>query len=102
MNDTQQQPQARPQQAAAFARYNAAKQFYESIRAKQVKRLFALLFKGGKYSTKDLVQVLNIADPRAVVRDLKNQISAAGLKFTICTRWEHPADGARHKRYWME
>lgn len=88
--------------AAVFARYTAAVEFYKGIRSKQVKELFALLSRGGKYSTLDLSTRLGFADPRAVVRNLKNELNERGAKFKVCTQWTSNGKSARYKVYWLE
>ena len=88
--------------AAAFARYTAAVDFYKGIRSKQVKELFALFARGGKFSTLDLSTRLGFADPRAVVRNLKNELNERGANFKVCTQWTSNGKSARYKVYWLE
>lgn len=59
----------------------------------QKQRVKAALEKG-RFSTLDLARMLNLADPRAVIRDLRND----GLN--VCSQWEK-ANGKTYKVFWL-
>lgn len=65
----------------------------------QARRLFIYMSGGGSYSTLDLMRALNIADPRAVVRDMKKKLAEVGAPYEVVTRWVKPPRGARYKLY---
>ena len=61
----------------------------------QAERLYRLLSQGGKYGVIDIIDRMRIADPRAVVRTLRNM----GVK--VYDEWRK-ANGKRYKVYWIE
>lgn len=61
----------------------------------QAERLYRLLSYGGKYGVIDIIDRMRIADPRSVVRALRNM----GVK--VCDEWRK-ANGKRYKVYWIE
>ncbi len=62
--------------------------------AKQELKVYNLLTSGGKYTVLDIVMHTRIADPRSVIRCLRN----SGI--IVCDEWEEGND-SRYKRYWI-
>jgi hypothetical protein len=60
----------------------------------QMERLYRLLSDGNKHSTVDITDSIRIADPRAVIRELRKK----GI--VVCDEW-CKANGKRFKRYWI-
>lgn len=58
--------------------------------------LFQLLSSGGKYSVIDIMQRLNVSDPRSAIRDLR----AIGV--CVKDEWVPTRGGGRYKRYWID
>lgn len=61
----------------------------------QADRLYRLLSSGGKYGAIDIVGALRIADPRSVVRRLRN------MGVNVADEWRK-SNGKRYKLYWIE
>lgn len=79
----------------------AANLVYPTIKGKQARALFTLMFRGGEFSTLGLMQALRIADPRAVIRQLREHFAETGDKFHIRTRWIRE-NGHSYKLYRLE
>jgi hypothetical protein len=79
----------------------AANLVYPTIRGKQARALFTLMFRGGEYTTLGLMQALHIADPRGVISQLRKHFAETGGKFHIRSRWIHE-DGHSYKMYRLE
>ena len=60
----------------------------------QAESLYRLLSDGNKHSTVDITDSIRIADPRAVIRELRKK----GI--VVCDEW-CKANGKRFKRYWI-
>jgi|GEM_PF-1993838 hypothetical protein len=60
----------------------------------QTERLYRLLSDGDKHTTVDITDNVRIADPRAVIRELRKKGIA------VCDEW-CKANGKRFKRYWI-
>lgn len=60
----------------------------------QAERLYRLLADGDKHTTVDITDKIRIADPRAVIRELRKK----GV--IVCDEW-CKANGKRFKRYWI-
>ena len=63
--------------------------------SKQEARLFAFLQDGVHRSAFDIAKHCYIGDPRAVIRDLRNN----GI--LIEDEWMPSVEGGRYKRYWI-
>jgi len=61
----------------------------------QTERLYRLLSDGNKHSTVDITDSIRVADPRAVIRELRKK----GV--VVCDDW-CKANGKRFKRYWIK
>lgn len=61
----------------------------------QTERLYRLLSDGDKHSTVDITDSIRVADPRAVIRELRKK----GV--VVCDDW-CKANGKRFKRYWIK
>lgn len=59
------------------------------------RRLMAVLYKGGRYSTRQLTVLAVTADPRATIRTLKR------MGWDIQSEWRHTGKGSMYKVYWL-
>lgn len=61
------------------------------------KRVYNILFAGGRYSTRELCYFAKVSDPRSAIRTLRNK--GVNIKDTLIIDKELKT---RYKLYWLE